>query len=727
MESQIQTCLGKILYDWEKSVNVFKIIVNLQMPGGKGDQWIRGLLAQSVEQLKQTSGKVEDARTARQREKDRLARLRGEVDEGGNRSEHGSGESSGQAGNSRAATQCLPARQRERLVRVSGRDLDSSVGRQKEQERLTSKLSEGASQDQRVRERTRLRENERRGELQENKGEIEQYHHTEPISKTAVGTVGAENVVDVENIEVSRHQKRKKLKLSKSVKEARGQVNIEKEDEKEEVVFIAIKEKQAPPVEVIDIEDSSGETEAPQTEKKNKKKKKDKKDKMEKEKPKKRKRKQENEARFYKNPLFDLSNGNVPNVEDQSKDLLKEADPSINTSVASMGTRFESEGESRVESNQEESFVSEVNSNTSSSASHNLTSSVSTNFGEIEDGGLSTQRSISEAGLVGMKKTYSAGGRKKIFTQEEDAVILSALQREGELLDFVSLAKELGRSYASVRGRLRKLEAGDTKKRHMAFALSEDMAIMDMVLPYVGQVLGGRVPNWEWLRLADEMGQRRCQSLRSRWEHHLKPWLLQHQAGTLNLRINNLLLAHLVSSYSSIDAIVWSEVAKMKEFVGHTESSLRSLFYSKLYKNAQNTLGKERYLVTLKEVAEVEQARVEEERIRKGVKERQEEVIKYWTDRKKRALVDTLLQVEKNNLLLARKIDQRKVETVRVDQNQGEPRKEQLIPVKKKQIKGAAEKGQFESLPRLDHKHNKFCARLADTYNHEQPVLAQVG
>ena len=49
----------------------------LQMPKSKGDQRIWGLLAQSVEQVKKKSGKVENARTVRQREKDRLARLRG--------------------------------------------------------------------------------------------------------------------------------------------------------------------------------------------------------------------------------------------------------------------------------------------------------------------------------------------------------------------------------------------------------------------------------------------------------------------------------------------------------------------------------------------------------------------------------------------------------------------------------------------------------------------------
>ena len=638
------------------------------MPGGKGDRWIRGLLAQSVEQLQKKSGTVEDARTARQREQDRLARLRGEV--------------SGQGADPRAQ------RQSERLVRVSGRDSDSE---QKEEERLATNLSEGVSQDQGVGERTRLRENEKRGQL----------------NSSAVGRVNRNEGVGVVNIEVSAQQKRKKLELSKSDGEEQTV-----EDDREEVVFIAIKEKQTLPVEVIDIEDPSDEEEISLKKKKKKK-----------EKSKKRKRKQENEARFYKNPLFDLSNGNVPDITEQ-KDPLVEADPSLDRSVVSMGTRFETECEGSLKSNQVEN-LSEANSNRSSSSPRLFSSSASTNSGKTDDGAVSTQESISKAGLMSMKKTYGAGGRKRIFTQEEDAVILGALQSEGGEVDFPSLAKDLGRSYASVRGRLHKLQAGDTKKRHMAFALSEDMAIMDMVLPYVGQVLEGRVPNWEWLRMAEEMGQRRCQSLRSRWEHYLKPWLLQHQAGTLNLSINNLLLTHLVSSYSSIDAILWSEVAKMKEFVGHTESSLRSLFYSKLYKNAQNTLGKERGLVTLKDVAEVEEARVEEERITKGVKERQEEVIKYWSNRKKMTLVDSLLQEEKK-YLLAQKVGKRKEETLKEAQSQGGMVRKQVNLVKKKQKKGRGEKKQFESLPRLDHKHNKPLARDLDTYNLDQPILAQV-
>ena len=312
-------------------------------------------------------------------------------------------------------------------------------------------------------------------------------------------------------------------------------------------------------------------------------------------------------------------------------------------------------------------------------------------------------------------------------------MILGALHADGNEVALVSLAKELGRSQASLKSRLRKLQTGDLKKRHMAYALTEDLAIMDMVIPYVSQELEGRVPNWEWLRLAEENGQRRpCQSWRSRWEHHLRPWLLQHQAGTLNLSINSVLLSHLVSSYSSVDSIVWSEVAKMGEFIGHTESSLRGMFYSKLYKNAQRK-GKVQ-LVTLKEIAEVEEARIKKERMTEAVKERQMEVIKYWSDKKKMNLVDKLLQEEKRNLL-ARKAGQRKVETLKEKQYQEELRGKKLSPLKEKKkvespLKGRKKKSenkkQYESLPRLDHKHNKYSARLSDTYNLDEPILAQV-
>merc|ERR1711962_1127507 len=96
-------------------------------------------------------------------------------------------------------------------------------------------------------------------------------------------------------------------------------------------------------------------------------------------------------------------------------------------------------------------------------------------------------------------------------------------------------------------------------------------------------------------------------------------------------------------------------VAKKADFRGHTEASLRGMFYSKLLKCAARALGKGIQLVTLRDVAEVQSARVEKE-TRRSVQERQEEVIKYWGDKRKTMeLMDSLLQEQKNNLLFERK------------------------------------------------------------------------
>merc|ERR1711962_435123 len=101
-------------------------------------------------------------------------------------------------------------------------------------------------------------------------------------------------------------------------------------------------------------------------------------------------------------------------------------------------------------------------------------------------------------------------------------------------------------------------------------------------------------------------------------------------------------------------------VAKKADFRGHTEASLRGMFYSKLVKCAARALGKGIQLVTLREVAEVQSARVERE-TRRSVQERQEEVIKYWGDKRKTMeLMDSLLQEQKNISLSACQEQQRK-------------------------------------------------------------------
>ena len=78
-----------------------------------------------------------------------------------------------------------------------------------------------------------------------------------------------------------------------------------------------------------------------------------------------------------------------------------------------------------------------------------------------------------------------------------------------------------------------------------------------------------------------------------RWEYQLRPWLLQHRAGTLNLPISRMLAHHLASnfpnihrysfrlasgftSFTPLHSIDWPSVAARGEFAGHTEGSLRS-------------------------------------------------------------------------------------------------------------------------------------------------------
>ena len=110
------------------------------MSGGKGDTWIRGLLAKSVEKQRRKSRRVEDARTARQKEQERLAGLRGEVMESGNlRNQDGceSGRRSLQVEISGQSSASLTG-EVDGIVSGRGEDSESSILEQKEQEKLSN-------------------------------------------------------------------------------------------------------------------------------------------------------------------------------------------------------------------------------------------------------------------------------------------------------------------------------------------------------------------------------------------------------------------------------------------------------------------------------------------------------------------------------------------------------------------------------------------------------------
>ena len=746
-------------------INIMLLLLlteTLQMPKSKGDQRIWGLLAQSVEQVKKKSGKVENARTVRQREKDRLARLRGAelesatsagdpgenlrapvhrnedsfTGESGVRSRAGAELGSmGEEVNRQDVSLRIASHERQggKLARKEDSQVEQArADTQRERRKLTRLVGEGdgvgTMEDRDCRtEKQKGWDETAREEANQGGGESGATVRGESLVKGSSSVLNCAPNQGLDEREVDRPLNEKKSsKRKKKTRSSCGKlaVDIYTEAEDDDIIEVEVEKK---PIEVIDIEEYSCSGEENLMEEKDlrervKKKKK---------KAKRKKREKENEARFFKNPLFEACDQekselsrSKPDVDDQSEGNSEL--PGSNHKQAEVCERLSS-----LKSIEDVGYLESENLRERSLNCEKFSSIVSQSVNERKnvEGSESNShelKSMKGAIATSMKKTYKAGGKKKRFTHEEDAIILRSYEIDGEELDYTSLAKKMERSHASVKTRLLMLKKGDIQKRHTAFTLLEDKAIIDMVFPYQNQALEGQVPSWEWLKIAEEMSQRRSQTLRSRWEHYLKPWLLQDQAGTLNLNISSLLMSHLVSSYSSIDAIVWSEVAKIADFRGHTEASLRGMFYSKLLKGAAGALGKGKHLVTLREVAEVHSARVERE-TKRNVRERQEELIKYWGDKKKTMeLMDSLLQEQKSNLLSARQEEQKKkgLSTEEVVEQRKVRQKRTTLP--KKTEKKVSQKRQFESLPRLDHKHNAGSTKLADIYNLDEPVLYQV-
>ena len=119
----------------------------------------------------------------------------------------------------------------------------------------------------------------------------------------------------------------------------------------------------------------------------------------------------------------------------------------------------------------------------------------------------------------GVVRKVTSGGVMKKFSPEEDRVLLSALDRQGEGVSANLLAKQLGRFDASVRHRLTKLRTGSRTKGRQSYSLLEDRLILDMVLGHMEGELEdfeGRIPNQEWAGLVGQLQSRRAQSLRSR-------------------------------------------------------------------------------------------------------------------------------------------------------------------------------------------------------------------
>ena len=77
----------------------------------------------------------------------------------------------------------------------------------------------------------------------------------------------------------------------------------------------------------------------------------------------------------------------------------------------------------------------------------------------------------------------------------------------------------------------------------------------------------------------------------------LQSVLLQHSAGTLNLRVEMKLANHILETYTDVLDIDWKEVAGKQDFRSHTVQSLKSFFMANLtwkaFKNLRLVSSKE--------------------------------------------------------------------------------------------------------------------------------------
>jgi len=200
------------------------------------------------------------------------------------------------------------------------------------------------------------------------------------------------------------------------------------------------------------------------------------------------------------------------------------------------------------------------------------------------------------------------GTVRKKFTPEEDAILLNAMGRYGDKIIFAKLGREIGRNHKSIINRIDKLKKKNGPKKRRDYTLVDDMGILDAVLKHVEEnqsieIERLNLPNMRWKIIAALNGRTEV-SLRLRWGNFLQPWILQHYSGTLNLEIRRMLANYLADNFKNIDSIDWQSVSTKTEFAGHTQASLRTVFFNNLYKETKRNLNDNSEDITLEMVAE---------------------------------------------------------------------------------------------------------------------------
>jgi len=181
-----------------------------------------------------------------------------------------------------------------------------------------------------------------------------------------------------------------------------------------------------------------------------------------------------------------------------------------------------------------------------------------------------------------------AGYIRKVYTAEEDNILLEAVGKYGEqAVNFKEMEGRLGRHRSSISQRIRRLlgnGGGSYSLTTPRFTVLEDQFIVDLAIRQLPQICLSEI------RLCNDNDRAEMQSKLKRpgkscyhrWDRRLQPWILQYYAGTLNLDIKLKLVNYLEETFLDIKSIDWPLVAEMPKFAGHTSLSLKSLFFGNI-------------------------------------------------------------------------------------------------------------------------------------------------
>ena len=206
------------------------------------------------------------------------------------------------------------------------------------------------------------------------------------------------------------------------------------------------------------------------------------------------------------------------------------------------------------------------------------------------------------------KKNRSTGCRVRKFTQDEDEVIKEVMAQVGKVnpADCKALATRLDRGYRSIQARIESLQINSGTYRRKTFTFIEDCLILEtLILPRlkIEKLSKILLSNCHFEKLAADLN-RKLHSVRHRWEGNLQPTLLQYYAGTLNMQVEKILANFIADTFDHFSEINWPLVASRPEFAGHTEQSLKNMYFQELLSSTRKILGNQDDEVTPRQVAE---------------------------------------------------------------------------------------------------------------------------